>query len=303
MATAGRHAESGHPAPTRGSGLGTPKIGPIDPRSAFRTALAGSAVRADAGRSGPDRSVESTPSEEECDHERPRCVCHTTRSHAGDRRADRRGASTARSGGLGRHRRARQRLSTSTTPSSSGALRTWVAGSRVQTHSSRIIGPRSPANRFGCSAAGRSDRRPSTPRAMTFGLQRCPKEFAELRDVLHPRDEHVFWGAYDPDAKPIGLAESFGQRILRLMPAAAREAIPSGDFRDWPEIEAWAESIARQLAAENIDRSGHLTLASSLEDSHGTRASHRPLQVARHSSCLPASDLGSCGPDAPAARL
>lgn len=79
-----------------------------------------------------------------------------------------------------------------------------------------------------------------------------PKEFAELRDVLHPRDEHVFWGAYDPDAKPIGLAESFGQRILKLMPAAAREAIPSGDFRDWPEIEAWAESIARQLAAENI---------------------------------------------------
>ncbi len=76
-----------------------------------------------------------------------------------------------------------------------------------------------------------------------------PKEFAELRDVLHPRDEHVFWGAYDPDAKPIGLAESLGQRILRLMPAA-RDAIPSGDFRDWPEIEAWADSIATRLASE-----------------------------------------------------
>ena len=64
-----------------------------------------------------------------------------------------------------------------------------------------------------------------------------PKEFAELRDVLHPRDEHVFWGAYDPDAKPIGLAESLGQRILKLMPAA-RDALPAGDFRDWPEIDA-----------------------------------------------------------------
>jgi menaquinone-dependent protoporphyrinogen oxidase len=76
-----------------------------------------------------------------------------------------------------------------------------------------------------------------------------PKEFVELRDVLHPRDEHVFWGAYDPDAKPIGLAESLGQRVLKLMPAA-RDALPSGDFRDWPEIEAWAGSIATGLAKE-----------------------------------------------------
>jgi menaquinone-dependent protoporphyrinogen oxidase len=77
----------------------------------------------------------------------------------------------------------------------------------------------------------------------------APREFAELQGVLNPRDEHVFWGAYDPDAKPIGMAESIGQRILRLMPAA-RDALPAGDFRDWPEIEAWAELIAAQLAGE-----------------------------------------------------
>ncbi len=35
-------------------------------------------------------------------------------------------------------------------------------------------------------------------------------------------------------------------RVMRLMPAA-RDAIPAGDFRDWPEIEAWAESIAEAL--------------------------------------------------------
>lgn len=76
-----------------------------------------------------------------------------------------------------------------------------------------------------------------------------PKDFAELRDALHPRGEHIFWGAYDPDAKPVGLAEAIGQRILGMIPAA-RDALPSGDFRDWPEIDAWAGLIATQLADE-----------------------------------------------------
>lgn len=79
-----------------------------------------------------------------------------------------------------------------------------------------------------------------------------PKEFAELRAVLHPRDEHVFWGAYDPDAAPVGFAEALGQRVLRMLPAA-REALPAGDFRDWPEIESWAGSIADQLAPKRVD--------------------------------------------------
>ena len=43
-------------------------------------------------------------------------------------------------------------------------------------------------------------------------------------------------------AKPIGMAE----RAMKLMPAA-RDALPAGDFRDWPEIEAWARSIAADL--------------------------------------------------------
>lgn len=71
-----------------------------------------------------------------------------------------------------------------------------------------------------------------------------PKEFPELREDLRPRDARVFFGAYDPDAKPIGL----GERLMGLMPAA-RNALPAGDFRDWPEIEAWAEGIANELLA------------------------------------------------------
>ena len=69
-----------------------------------------------------------------------------------------------------------------------------------------------------------------------------PKEIAELSEAVHARDHHVFFGAYDKDRKPIGFAE----RFVAVMPAA-RDALPSGDFRDWPEIEGWATGIAHEL--------------------------------------------------------
>ena len=72
-----------------------------------------------------------------------------------------------------------------------------------------------------------------------------PKEFAQLRSVLHPRDVRVFFGAFDPEAPPVGLAE----RFVRHMPAA-RNAMPAGDFRDWPAIDAWADGIAAELATQ-----------------------------------------------------
>jgi menaquinone-dependent protoporphyrinogen oxidase len=69
-----------------------------------------------------------------------------------------------------------------------------------------------------------------------------PKEFAELGAAIHPRGEKVFFGAIDPAAKPIGFAE----RVVSIMPAG-KDAIPKGDFRDWPAIDAWADEIAKQL--------------------------------------------------------
>ncbi len=72
-----------------------------------------------------------------------------------------------------------------------------------------------------------------------------PEEFAELGEAIHPRDERVFFGAYDPDAEPIGFMERLGARFTRT--PAIRKAIPAGDFRDWPAIEAWAVGIAREL--------------------------------------------------------
>ena len=69
-----------------------------------------------------------------------------------------------------------------------------------------------------------------------------PKEFDELAELLQPRGEQVFFGAYDPDAPPVGASE----RLVRHMPAA-RDALPAGDFRDWQAIDAWAAQIAVEL--------------------------------------------------------
>lgn len=73
-----------------------------------------------------------------------------------------------------------------------------------------------------------------------------PKEFEEFARTIQPRDQRVFFGAYDPDAAPAGLAEGLMARFMRLAPAA-RKALPAGDFRDWPAIDVWAEAIAHEL--------------------------------------------------------
>lgn len=73
-----------------------------------------------------------------------------------------------------------------------------------------------------------------------------PKEIPELREAVGARDHRVFFGAYKRDRKRVGLAE----RFVALVPAA-RDALPDGDFRDWPEIEAWAAEIAAALRPES----------------------------------------------------
>jgi menaquinone-dependent protoporphyrinogen oxidase len=41
--------------------------------------------------------------------------------------------------------------------------------------------------------------------------------------------------------------ERIGAPFMRM--PSVREAMPAGDFRDWPQIEAWAEDIALELEA------------------------------------------------------
>jgi len=72
-----------------------------------------------------------------------------------------------------------------------------------------------------------------------------PREIPGLREAVRARDHRVFFGAFEHGRKPIGLAE----RFMNLMPAA-RDATPVGDFRDWPEIEAWAAGIAVALGRD-----------------------------------------------------
>ena len=73
-----------------------------------------------------------------------------------------------------------------------------------------------------------------------------PEEFRGLADQIRPFDRHVFFGAYDPDAPAANLAERLGSVFTRM--PSIRAQIPSGDFRDWPAIEAWANEIADALA-------------------------------------------------------
>jgi menaquinone-dependent protoporphyrinogen oxidase len=68
------------------------------------------------------------------------------------------------------------------------------------------------------------------------------KKIVELSAATHPRDHRVFFGAFDPKDPPRAMAE----RLVRMMPAS-KGLLPPGDFRDWPQIEAWAEEIAGEL--------------------------------------------------------
>jgi len=71
-----------------------------------------------------------------------------------------------------------------------------------------------------------------------------PKDLDELRALANPRDHQVFFGALDGErlTGTIGLAFRLARRSQ-----AAREAMPEGDYRDWPKIEEWAAGIAQSL--------------------------------------------------------
>jgi menaquinone-dependent protoporphyrinogen oxidase len=75
-----------------------------------------------------------------------------------------------------------------------------------------------------------------------------PGEFDEFGPRLRPRGTRVFFGAWDPQAPPIGIAE----RLQRHLPAAWTADVV-GDFRDWQAIDGWVSEIASEL---DQDRQG-----------------------------------------------
>ena len=75
-----------------------------------------------------------------------------------------------------------------------------------------------------------------------------PKEIAEFREAIEPRDHRVFFGVLDRGKL------GFGHKLLASLPASRSTWAVDGDFRDWREIEAWADSIARELAKRPASR-------------------------------------------------
>jgi len=69
-----------------------------------------------------------------------------------------------------------------------------------------------------------------------------PRELEELKGELHANDHKVFFGAFEGDK--LGF---FYRQLLKS--ETMRKAMQDGDFRDWKEIEAWSNGIARSLQA------------------------------------------------------
>jgi menaquinone-dependent protoporphyrinogen oxidase len=68
----------------------------------------------------------------------------------------------------------------------------------------------------------------------------APDEATALVAMAGARDHRVFFGALNPDDL------SIVARTARLLPPM-RNRLVEGDFRDWPEIEAWADGIVAYL--------------------------------------------------------
>ena len=77
-----------------------------------------------------------------------------------------------------------------------------------------------------------------------------PLEADELVSSVRAREWHVFYGSYDPSEPPVGVVERLGSLFTRI--PAIRDAMPAGDFRDWPAIDAWADEIADVLGARQV---------------------------------------------------
>jgi menaquinone-dependent protoporphyrinogen oxidase len=72
-----------------------------------------------------------------------------------------------------------------------------------------------------------------------------PKEIAEFKEAIAPRDHHVFFGAADHTKF------NFGRRMVYAMPAI-RKVLMDGDYRDWNEIDLWAAGIAEALTPVGV---------------------------------------------------
>ena len=74
-----------------------------------------------------------------------------------------------------------------------------------------------------------------------------PAGIDALGATIAARSHRIFAGALDRqvlDGSDLGTFERF----------IARRLVPEGDFRAWPEIDAWADEIARELTGTPVGR-------------------------------------------------
>lgn len=93
---------------------------------------------------------------------------------------------------------------------------------------------------------------PSDPLTDALGPEAGPgsggrKKIEELAASIGARDHRVFLGRYDPDDPP----RSFPERVVRMLPTS-KGVLPHGDFRNWPDIEAWALEIAASISSPAV---------------------------------------------------
>ena len=79
-----------------------------------------------------------------------------------------------------------------------------------------------------------------------------PKEIAEFRETIHPRDHRVFFGALD--RTKLGLTHGL---VMKLFANCGDASLPEGDFRDWNDVEGWAKEIAQTLKTSVHDAPCH----------------------------------------------
>jgi menaquinone-dependent protoporphyrinogen oxidase len=72
-------------------------------------------------------------------------------------------------------------------------------------------------------------------------MKKEPREINEFERTLHPRDYRVFAGVIDLDHWP-----SWGRLLFKAFGGH------HGDNRHWPDIDAWAEEIAHELAKRPV---------------------------------------------------
>lgn len=121
----------------------------------------------------------------------------------------------------------------------------------------------------------------SSDEGWPFGqlARREPKEVDGLKAALHRRDYHVFAGAINRDDVP--LLRRLFYRVLKGR---------ASDFRNWREIDIWAERIVRELTASRSPHgrrdgpgsisSGHRTIVRAEEGPDGSKLTNNRDAVA-----------------------